>query len=246
MRIGDGADAVPIGEAEVLVSQYAGLLPGSSFTELRLRGLELTLQRDDDGRWQVRGLPGDGKSSNDPFSAIEGLGELQVIGGKLRIEAPALGILAQLPRIDMRLRVDDERVRIGMHAWMQTDAAPVEARVAFRREDGNGRGYFAANQVDLSAWSPLLHAAGVTVADGSGRIEAWTQLRGHRVAAVTADAPLQDMWLQGAPLAKGETPPRIDVAGLQVQARGQQIAGVLLLGATPLPIVGKEKGRKGE
>ncbi|HEY9541306.1 MAG TPA: hypothetical protein VIR05_06690, partial [Luteimonas sp.] len=50
MRIGDGADAVPIGEAEVLVSQYAGLLPGSSFTELRLRGLELTLQRDDDGR----------------------------------------------------------------------------------------------------------------------------------------------------------------------------------------------------
>src|SRR3546814_6162259 len=83
---------------------------------------------DDDGRWQVRGLPGDGKSSNDPFSAIEGLGELQVIGGKLRIEAPALGILAQLPRIDMRLRVDDERVRIGMRAWMQTDAAPVEAR----------------------------------------------------------------------------------------------------------------------
>src|SRR3546814_9419158 len=72
----------------------------------------------------------------------------------------------------MRLRVDDERVRIGMRAWMQTDAAPVEARVAFRREDGNGRGYFAANQVDLSAWSPLLHAAGVTVADGSGRIEA--------------------------------------------------------------------------
>src|SRR3546814_3243358 len=68
MRIGDGADAVPIGEAEVLVLQYAGLLPGSSFTELRLRGLELTLQRDDDGRWQVRGLPGDGKSSNDPFS----------------------------------------------------------------------------------------------------------------------------------------------------------------------------------
>src|SRR3546814_1002618 len=75
----------------------------------------------------------------------------------------------------------------------------------------------------FSAWSPLLHAAGVTVADGSGRIEAWTQLRGHRVAAVTADAQLQDMWLQGAPLAKGETPPRIDVGGLQLQARWQQI-----------------------
>lgn len=236
MRIGDGADAVPIGEAEVLVSQYAGLLPGSSFTELRLRGLELTLQRDDVGRWQVRGLPGDRKSGGDPFAALEGLGELQVIGGKLRIEAPALGILAQLPRIDMRLRVDDERVRIGMRAWMQTDAAPVEARVAFRRDDGNGRGYFIANQVDLSAWSPLLHAAGVTVAGGSGRIEAWTQLRGHRVAAVTADAQLQDMWLQGALLAKGEPPPRIDVGGLQLQARWQQVDGGWRLDAPRLRI----------
>src|SRR3546814_17764788 len=149
MRIGDGADAVPIGEAEVLVSQYAGLLPGSSFTELRLRGLELTLQRDDDGRWQVRGLPGDGKSSNDPFSAIESLGELQVIGGKLRIEAPALGILAQLPRIDMRLRVEDERVRIGMHAWKQTEAATLAARVAYGREDGKGSGNRNAKQVHL-------------------------------------------------------------------------------------------------
>src|SRR3546814_9235969 len=88
---------------------------------------------------------------NDPFSAIEGLGELQVIGGKLRIEAPALGILAQLPRIDLRLRVDDERVRIGMRAWMQTDAAPVEARVAFRRQDGNGRGYLDRKSTRLNS-----------------------------------------------------------------------------------------------
>src|SRR5690606_23128298 len=65
LRIGAGADAIPIGEAEVLVAQYAGLLPGRSFTELRLRGLELTLERSDDGRWQVRGLPGQEQSDGD-------------------------------------------------------------------------------------------------------------------------------------------------------------------------------------
>src|SRR3546814_6545527 len=74
------------------------------------------------------------------------------------------------------------------------------------------------------------------LADGSGRIEAWTQLRGHRVAAVTADAQLQDMWLQGAPLAKGEPPPRIDVGGLQLQARWQQIDGGWRLDAPRLRI----------
>jgi uncharacterized protein YhdP len=50
LRLGEGDTAVRIGEAEVLVSMYAGLLPGSSFTELRLRGLSLTLQRAADGK----------------------------------------------------------------------------------------------------------------------------------------------------------------------------------------------------
>ena len=69
LRVGHGDEAITIGEAEVLVAQYAGLLPGRSFTELRLRGLELTLERDDDGRWQVRGLPGEAQSGGDPFAA---------------------------------------------------------------------------------------------------------------------------------------------------------------------------------
>ena len=51
----------------MLISQYAGLLPGRSFTELRLRGLDLTLERGDDGRWQVRGLPGQQQPGGDPF-----------------------------------------------------------------------------------------------------------------------------------------------------------------------------------
>src|SRR3546814_15711722 len=120
----------------------------------------------------------------------------------------------------MRLRVDDERVRIGMRAWMQTDAEPVEARVAFRREDGNGRGYFAANKDDLSAWSTLLHAAGVTVADGSGRIEAWPQLRGPRVAALTADVHLPEQCVQAATSASGEKPPARQRGRLSLPTEG--------------------------
>ena len=58
LRVGEGANAIRIGEAEVLVSMYAGLLPGRSFTELRLRGLSLTLQRADDGTLVGAGLAG--------------------------------------------------------------------------------------------------------------------------------------------------------------------------------------------
>ena len=66
LRIGHGANPVRIGDAEVLVAQYAGLLPGRSLTELRLRGLDLTLQRDAQGRWSVSGLPGQ-QQGGDPL-----------------------------------------------------------------------------------------------------------------------------------------------------------------------------------
>src|SRR5690606_4431562 len=164
------------------------------------RGLELTLQRDDAGRWQVRGLPGDDRRpGGDPFAALQGLGELQVIGGRLRVQAPALGIDAQVPRIDLGMRGDEERVRVGMRAWMDGDRAPVQARAQLGRGDGSGRAYVAAREIALSAWSPLLHAAGITVTGGEGRIEAWAALQGNRVAQATVDADLHAVQLRGAP-----------------------------------------------
>ncbi len=225
LRIGDGADSIPIGTAEILVSQYAGLLPGRSFTELRLRGLELTLQRGDDGRWSVRGLPGEQQSTGDPFAPLEGLGELQVIGGRLDIDAPAYDIRARIPKIDLRLRVDGDRVRIGARAWMRTASSPIEGRIDFRRGDGDGRGYVAAKQADLAAWSSLLHLAGVVVDGGKGRVEAWARLRAHRISAVTVDADLQQVGMHGAPLAPSSRAPRIDFSGIQVRGRWQAIEG---------------------
>ena len=125
LRIGEG-EGVRIGQAEVLVSLYSGLLPGAPLTELRLRGLALTLQRADDGRWSVRGLPSSG-SGGDPLETLRRLGELQVIGGRLRLDAPSLGLDTELPRIDLRLRVDGERVRAGARAWIDSAAPPLTA-----------------------------------------------------------------------------------------------------------------------
>ena len=88
LRVGADQQAFTVGDAEMLVSVYAGLLPGHAFSELRLRGLDLTLERAEDGRWKVRGLPGQEQpAQGDPLSALEGLGELQVIDGKLSVMA---------------------------------------------------------------------------------------------------------------------------------------------------------------
>ncbi|TDK26106.1 TIGR02099 family protein [Luteimonas aestuarii] len=217
LRVGEGG-GVSIGEAEILVAQYEGLLPGRSFTELRLRGLHLSLVREDDGRWQVRGLPGQ-DSGEDPFAVLEGLGELQVLGGGLEIHAPGLGIDASIPRIDLRMRVDGPRVRAATRAWMQDDATPVDAVVDVDRTRGDGRLHAALRDADLATWSDLARHGGVAIESGRGRAQAWATLRGHRIASVTADAELANVVLRGASLGEGREPPRQRVDGLSLLAR---------------------------
>ncbi|MET0813795.1 MAG: YhdP family protein [Pseudoxanthomonas sp.] len=207
LRLGEGERAVRIGEAEVLVSMYAGLLPGRSFTELRLRGLSLTLQRADDGKWSVLGLPGQ-TTTGDPLDNLEGLGELQVIDGKLAVLAPSLGWSLRLPKIDLRLRVDGDRVRAGTRAWVRKDRAPVQVAFDFDRSSGDGRGYLDAQAVDMAGWGAVLSYAGVRAESGSGRMQGWVELRKRRVVLATSQMKLHDVGLRGAALAGGGSAPR--------------------------------------
>ena len=195
LRIGPGADAIPMGQAEVLIAPYAGWLPGRRLTELRLHGLDLRLERNAAGEWHVRGLPGQAGSA-DPLDTLEGLGELQVIGGRLRVSAPAQGIEVEVPRVDLRVQVDGARVRAGVRAWPREGAAPLFGSLDVDRRRGDGRAYFGARQVDLAGWSALLRWQGVMAVAGSGRAETWVQLRAHRIAGIVSRSALRDLVLQ--------------------------------------------------
>ncbi|MDB6164780.1 MAG: hypothetical protein JWL98_2212, partial [Xanthomonadaceae bacterium] len=228
MRIGSGSNAVVMGDAEMLISQYAGLLPGRSFTELRLHGLDLTVEQGRDGSWSVRGLPGQQQQNGDPFGPLEGLGELQIIGGKLSVVAPALGIDTRLPRVDLRLRVDGQRVRVGARAWARLGASPLLGAVDFYRTAGNGRAYATTRNTDLSVWAPLLHAAGVRVAAGTGRIDAWAELQRHRIAALVVDATLGNVQLRSMASSSSPQVPasaRVELTSLRAQLRWRTVAG---------------------
>jgi len=243
LRLGEGADAVRIGEAEVLVSMYAGLLPGRSFTELRLRGLSLTLQRATDGKWSVLGLPGQ-KTGGDPLKNLEGLGELQVIGGKLAVLAPSLGWDLRLPKIDLRLRVDGDRVRAGTRAWVRTDGTPVQVAFDFDRDSGNGRAYLDTQAMDVAAWTSLLRYAGVVAESGRGRVQGWVELRKHRVVLVTSEMKLQRMDLRGAPLAGNGMVPRAHFDRVEGRVRWRLSANGWRFDAPRLLVGGEQAPQK--
>jgi uncharacterized protein (TIGR02099 family) len=209
LRIGSGVEEITIGDAEMLVSQYSGLLPGRSFTELRVRNLDLTLERETGGRWRVRGLPGQQRPGADPLASLQRLGELQVIGAKLHVVAPSLGLDTRVPQVHLRLRVEGDRVRAGVRAWMRPGGTPVDAVFDFDRKAGDGQAWIASRRTELAQWSPLLRYAGVSVEAGGGRAQAWAKLRAHRVVGVFADLALQRVELQGEAARPGAAPPRV-------------------------------------
>lgn len=240
LRVGEGDKAFAVGDTEMLVSLYAGLLPDTPFSELRLRGLDLTLERVADGRWQVRGLPGQQQAGVDPFEALEDLGELQVIDGKLAVIAPALGIDARIPRVDLRLRVSGERVRAGVRAWpgvaAGTQARPLDAVLDFDRDSGDGELYAGARNADLAQWSSLLQLMGGTLEGGAGRAEAWATLEGRRISSVTVDAALDRVVLRGTPINPAAQAPRVRFDRVEARARWQVADGGWRLDAPALAI----------
>ena len=233
LHIGAADAGVHIGQAEVLVSVYAGLLPGRSLTELRLRGPSLTLERAGDGRWSVRGLPMTG--TTDPLDYLEGLGELQVIGGVLEVRSPELGLRTRIPRVDLRVRVDGGRVEAGAHAFIRPDQAPAELAIRFDRQAGDGRAWAKLDTDAMGAWAPLLHHFGIAPAEGRGQAQAWAQLRGHRVVEVDSQFQWQDLLLSGAPLADGRLP-QLRLEKLRGRTRWQAVDGGWRLDAPQLRI----------
>lgn len=223
LRIGEVADGVRIGQAEVLVSMYGGLLPGRSFTELRLRDLALTLQRADDGAWSVRGLPGQ-QGGGDPLASLEGLGELQIINGRVDIDAPSMGWQLHVPDVDLRLRVDGERVRAGARAYIRADAAPLQLTIDLDRHHGDGRAYAVVKADDFAAWSPLLRYAGVVLERGSGSLQSWATLHRHRVVMLASEVNLHSLGLRGEAVPRG-TIPRVVFGQVEGRTRWRLVRG---------------------
>ena len=219
LRIGSGADPLRIGDAEILVAQYAGLLPGRSFTELRVRGLDLAMQRDAAGLWSVRGLPGQQQAGGDPFETLERLGELQVSHARLHVSAPELGFDLRVPRIDLRMRVDGSRILVGAHAWLRDGGTPIATALDYDRRSGDGRVYAGTRQADLREFAGSFNLAGVAPASGKGRLQAWGELKAHRIIGIRADAALEDVVVRGAAMADGQPPPTQALGTLVLDAR---------------------------
>lgn len=229
LHIGAGKDQLRVARAELLVAMYSGMLPGRPFTELRLHGLEVTIERDAEGRWRLVGLaPAQQTTHHDPLAALQDLGELQIADARLTVRVPSRGFTFTTPKVALRMRVSADRVRAGV----QVDGArgtPLTAVLDFDRRQDDGKLWVGSDNFDLAPWSELLAWAGARVAAGHGRLQAWIGIHDARVDSVQVEAAMHGVSLTGdAALVRAGLPelrPRVDLTTLAMSARLRKTAG---------------------
>jgi uncharacterized protein (TIGR02099 family) len=193
LQVGRGDQVLDIGRAELLVAIYSGVLPGRPLTELKVRELSLTLEQDAERRWRLIGLPGQKKGAGDPLSKLEGFGELQIEKAQLALLAPALNLNARLPRVDLRLRVNRDRLLGGANVWSRVQGAPMSVVLDFQRGSRNGRIWAGGSALTLTDWAPLLGAAGLRPVAGSAELAVWGHLQDLRVSQVTVQTDVKNV-----------------------------------------------------
>lgn len=197
LRVGSGERALDIGAAQLQVAVYSGVLPNHPLTELKITDLALTLQQDDDGRWRAIGLPGHDRGG-DPLERLEGFGELQMEKALLTIRSPRLGVDAQMPRTDVRLRVYGDRLRVGASIWASKGSPPVSAVLDLDRDDHSGELWVGGRNVELQRWRSAFASLGLVPRSGLADADVWLRLREQRIEQVTLDANFRRTLLESA------------------------------------------------
>jgi uncharacterized protein (TIGR02099 family) len=202
LRVGEGNQTLKVGRADLLIAIYSGLLPGEPLTELKINQLALELVQTEDLRWTLQGLPGQTDPNIDPLEKLEGFGELQIEKAALGIRAPRYQLNVDIPRVDLRLRVSNKRINVGVSAWASTESAPLSAVLDLSRSHSSGTFWVGGKNLSMKDWSPLLKATGIMLKSGEGEANAWAYLKDQRVTSLQTQADLKNIEIVSSKLIK--------------------------------------------
>lgn len=205
----DGKPALQLPAVSATLSWWS--LPTA---ELRLYRLEIDrpdmdVQRDASGNFHVAGLPVDLKQSGDGRAAdwVLSQHEIRINDGRLRWKddlrhAPEL----LLDQVSIVLRNGGTGHRLALQATPpSTIAAPLDVRASFHHPlfaqkisdvtRWTGEVYADLRDTDVAAWKAYVDFP-FDLQQARGSVRAWLAFDHARVADLTADVALEDVWLQ--------------------------------------------------
>lgn len=169
----DSGPSLKLDRAELALNLFAPFQRNGVWNEFRLVGLEISLLRGDDGRWQLRGLelPKPPAGGGDGFGA---LGALVLKDLRLHIDDPQRALDLDLAVSELRLlnRGDGLRV-LGRVSRIGSTGASVDVVVDSSRDGHRGKAYVGGSDLDLADLLQQQAPAGITVQSGRGMIGIW-------------------------------------------------------------------------
>lgn len=164
-----------IPQAELGLDLGAWLGRHRRWSEFRIHGLDLTLQRRADGGWDVSGLAGGGSGD----SPLLSLGAIVLRDARVRVVDAAHDIDAALRVSELRLLNEDGRHRVL--ALLRRDAAgasPLTFIAEFDATQRRGEAYLGGEAIDLAGLAAGLAWQGRSLRTGRGRLQVWTRFDG--------------------------------------------------------------------
>ena len=194
LRVGEGGSAVEIARAELLVAVYSGLLPGHPLTELKAKDLHLRLEQLPDDSWQLLGVPRQENSKTDALDVLSGFGELQLERSDLVIR-PNRHPAIRIPRIDMRMRVQGQQLRVGLRAEARRGDSPLQLVADLDRRNMSGRLWGGGDNLHAGHWLALFPGLKVPAVESETDLDVWAQIDRRKIIRVHGRVQVTDLAL---------------------------------------------------
>jgi uncharacterized protein (TIGR02099 family) len=218
LKVGEGSGMVNIGQAELLVAVYSGLLPGHPLTELKAKGLFLRLEQQLDDRWLLLGVPKQEDSKADALDVLSGFGELQVENSVLQITLKNKAPI-RIPRMDMRMRVQGDRLSVGLRAQAKTNGAPVFLVADLDRKRYSGKFWMGASEIQVADWLELAPQWNPPKLFARAELDLWADLSQRRITRVHTRMDVRQLMFrkpeQKSLFNFGNSPPLFDRISLE-------------------------------
>jgi len=175
LRIGGekGAPILSIASAELAFDFYAFLHRGRSWYQLNIVAPRIDVQRDGDGRWQVRQWSG---GRNFDLKALRNIGAIGLRDARINISDLPSG--RQLKLVDAELSISESRHGRSVFARFRTESGSVPMQVACNLDTAfaNGHCYFRGRALRAQEWLSTWPVQGVATLGGTLDVDVWVDL----------------------------------------------------------------------
>ncbi len=192
LKVGESDAAVEIARAELLVSVYSGLFPNHPLTELKAKDLHLRLVQNPDDSWLLLGVPRQKNSTADALDVLSGFGELQVERSDLIVE-PRQHAAIKIPRIDMRMQVKGNRLKVGLRAEARPGDSPLQLVADLDRRDMSGKLWLGGEDLHARHWLALFPGLKVPPVQSNSRLAIWASIERRRLMRLRGTFAMNDL-----------------------------------------------------